>query len=196
MHNRHSLRRLLVALLSGIFAFFCAVFAAVLCVPLPLDRIRTYPVSPFVMDRHERPLAIRLSGASEYCVPISLDRMGRWLPIVVVGVEDHRFRAHPGVDPLALFRALQQNIRAGSVVSGASTISSQLIRLSFPRPRTMRTKALEFLQALAMERKLDKDAILETYLNRAPFGGNIRGVQAAARRTRGTRPPRPRADSP
>ena len=69
MHNRHSLRRLLVALLSGIFAFFCAVFAAVLCVPLPLDRIRTYPVSPFVMDRHERPLAIRLSGASEIPMP-------------------------------------------------------------------------------------------------------------------------------
>ncbi len=181
MHNRNPLRLFLVALLSGIFALFCAVYVAVLFVPLPLDRIRIYPVSPLVMDRYERPLAIRLSEASEYCIPISLDRMGRWLPIVVVGIEDHRFRTHPGVDPLALFRAIQQNIRAGSVVSGASTISSQLIRLSFPRPRTLRTKALEFLQALAMERKFDKDAILETYLNRAPFGGNIRGVQAAAR---------------
>ncbi len=80
MHNRNPLRLFLVALLSGIFALFCAVYVAVLFVPLPLDRIRIYPVSPLVMDRYERPLAIRLSEASEYCIPISLDRMADGFP--------------------------------------------------------------------------------------------------------------------
>ncbi len=181
VRTRFQLRLLTTVLLFLFASCTAALVAAVHCVPLPLDRILSYPVSPFITDRYERALAIRLSEASEYCVPVSLDKMGRWLPRVAVGVEDHRFRSHFGVDPIALFRAIVQNVGSGTVVSGASTISSQLIRLSIPRPRTIRTKALEFLQAISMERNLGKDTILELYLNRAPFGGNIRGVQAAAR---------------
>jgi hypothetical protein len=91
LHNRHSLRRLLVALLSGFFAFFCAVFAAALCVPLPLDRIRTNPVSPFVMDRPQTPARHPpLRGRSEILRPDLARQKGPWLPHVVVGVEDHR----------------------------------------------------------------------------------------------------------
>jgi penicillin-binding protein 1C len=129
--------------------------------------------------------------------------MGKWLPLIAVQVEDRRFYSHLGVDPLALLRALWQNAAAGRVVSGASTITSQVIRLSISeripserisseqipserasgrknRRRGVVIKAREFIQALKLERVMGKDAILETYLNRAPFGGNIRGVQAAS----------------
>jgi penicillin-binding protein 1C len=115
--------------------------------------------------------------------------MGKWLPRVAVGIEDRRFYSHPGVDPLALLRAVWQNVTSLRVVSGASTITSQVIRLSISesltreqggRRRGLATKAREFAQALKLERLMDKNEILEIYLNRAPFGGNIRGVQAAS----------------
>jgi penicillin-binding protein 1C len=85
------------------------------------------------------------------------------------------------VDFLALGRALYQNLRQGRIVSGASTITSQLVRLSRPRQRTFQSKILEFVGAWKLERSLDKERILELYLNRAPFGGPIRGAEAAAR---------------
>jgi penicillin-binding protein 1C len=107
--------------------------------------------------------------------------MGKWLPLLAVEVEDRRFYSHPGVDPLALARALWQNLSAGGLVSGASTISSQVIRVTYPRRRTLEGKVREFVQACMLERELDKERILELYLNRAPFGGPLRGVEAAAR---------------
>jgi penicillin-binding protein 1C len=77
--------------------------------------------------------------------------------------------------------ATVQNVSSLSVVSGASTITSQVIRLTYPRPRSLKSKALEFIQAVKLERHLSKNEILELYLNRAPFGGPVRGVEAAAR---------------
>jgi penicillin-binding protein 1C len=110
--------------------------------------------------------------------------MGRWLPVVAVGVEDRRFRSHGGVDFLAIIRAAWQNAVSMRIVSGASTITSQVVRLSVSNQergrRNLFTKAAEFALAIKLERKMDKDGILETYLNLAPFGGNIRGAQAAA----------------
>jgi penicillin-binding protein 1C len=73
-------------------------------------------------------------------------------------------------------------------VSGASTITAQLVRLSNPRPRNLWSKLVEFFQALRLERELSKDEILEIYLNKAPFGGNVRGVGAAAAIYFGKRP--------
>jgi len=107
--------------------------------------------------------------------------MGKWIPLAAVEVEDRRFRDHRGVDLISVIRAVLQNIRSGRVVSGASTITSQLIRLSHPRPRTIQTKLIEFAAAVKAEQVFSKDRILELYLNRAPFGGNIRGVEVAAR---------------
>ncbi|MDG3548608.1 transglycosylase domain-containing protein, partial [Methanobacterium formicicum] len=74
-----------------------------------------------------------------------------------------------------------QNMRTGKIVSGASTISSQVIRLTYPRPRKVSVKIAEFLQAMKLERLTSKENILEIYLNKAPFGSNIRGIEAASR---------------
>ena len=164
-----------------------------LSIPLDLRRITTLEGSPALYDEEGRLFHLRLSSDSEWQVPIPLDKMGKWLPRVAVAVEDGRFYSHHGVDFLALLRAAAQNAVSARVVSGASTITSQLIRLAVSerepipdsslltrRPRSLATKAREFILALKLERVFSKEKILEHYLNRAPFGGNIRGVQAAS----------------
>jgi penicillin-binding protein 1C len=122
----------------------------------------------------------RLSAEGQWLLPVRAEELGFWLPKVAVAIEDGRFWSHPGVDPLALARALGENLLSGRVVSGASTITAQTVRLLQPRPRSLWAKYLEFGQALRLERSLAKNQILELYLNIAPFGGNLKGVGAAA----------------
>jgi penicillin-binding protein 1C len=98
----------------------------------------------------------------------------------LLAYEDARFRWHPGVDPLSVVRAAAQNLSAGRVVSGASTLTMQLVRLAEPRPRTLRSKALEAARAVQLELRMDKDEILRAYLTLAPFGGNLEGVETAS----------------
>jgi penicillin-binding protein 1C len=98
----------------------------------------------------------------------------------VLTAEDRRFEHHPGVDPLALARAVIQNLRAGGVRSGASTITMQVARLIEPKPRTFANKLLEMAQAVKLETRLDKGEILRLYLEHAPYGGNLVGATAAS----------------
>jgi penicillin-binding protein 1C len=95
--------------------------------------------------------------------------------------EDQYFYSHPGVNLYSLLRAAKLNFRAGKIVSGGSTISMQLIRISRnSRSRTYREKAIEILLATRIELKYSKKRILELYAAHAPFGGNIVGLQAAS----------------
>ncbi len=95
--------------------------------------------------------------------------------------EDKRFRFHPGFDPLSAARALGQNIKGGRVVSGASTITMQVIRMSRPdAPRTLPEKLYEILLATRLEIRCTKDEILLLYASNAPFGGNVIGLEAAS----------------
>ena len=148
------------------------------------ERVTTIYGSPALYDINGRLFHVRLSPDSEWQIPIPLGEMGRWLPLVAVNAEDGRFYGHMGIDPLAMLRALYKDITRGRIVSGASTITSQVIRLAVSeregRKRTPATKVREFIMALKVERELPKAKILECYLNLAPFGGNIRGVQAAS----------------
>lgn len=117
-------------------------------------------------------------------------RAGPWLtpaeipPLVAaaaLAAEDHRFLHHPGVDPLALGAALWQNLRAGRVVRGASTLTMQVARQERPARRTLAAKLRETARALWLETRLTKAEILGQYLNRAPFGGPLVGLAAASR---------------
>lgn len=148
--------------------------------PPPLDEVLLVAPSSTVTDRDGTVLWVGLNDKDQVCIPLSLDRMGRWLPTVLVEVEDRRFFSHRGVDWIGIARAVVQNVSSGRVVSGGSTLTSQLIRMTLPRERTFRAKALEFLQASALEGKTDKRSILEAYLNRAPFGGNLEGAVAGS----------------
>lgn len=124
-------------------------------------------------------IGLYLSEDQEYCLPVPLNQMGPWLPRLAELVEDRRFRSHSGIDWQGLIGALRDTLRGTR--RGGSTITSQVIRLALPAPRTVATKAREFAQAWRLERRLSKDKIMELYLNRAPLGGTLRGVEAASR---------------
>lgn len=112
---------------------------------------------------------------------VSLGAMGSVLPRALVAAEDARFAEHPGIDAVAVARAAAQAAWRRRVVSGASTLTMQLARLVRPHPRTLRGKMGEMALALRIEATLSKSEILEQYANRAPFGPQIRGVEAASR---------------
>jgi penicillin-binding protein 1C len=93
--------------------------------------------------------------------------------------EDKRFYNHPGVDVLSMSRAIRQNLKAGKIVSGGSTITMQVIRLSRKESRTFFEKILEMVLATRLELRYSKDEILSLYAAHAPFGGNVVGIEAA-----------------
>jgi penicillin-binding protein 1C len=103
--------------------------------------------------------------------------------------EDKRFEEHSGVDGLAIARALRLNLRAGRVVSGGSTLTMQLARLSRGEARrSLSNKFAEAALALRIEASYGKDEILALYAGHAPFGGNVVGLEAAAWRYFGRDP--------
>jgi len=110
----------------------------------------------------------------------------------VISIEDERFRHHFGIDLSGILRAIFENLRAGRVVQGGSTITQQLAKnLLFTRERSFRRKALEALAAISLERRLSKERILELYLNEVYLGQEgsiaIHGLEAAARTFLGKR---------
>lgn len=98
----------------------------------------------------------------------------------IIVFEDKRFNSHPGVDIMALARALRQNWQAGKVVSGGSTLSMQVIRLARKnKSRTVWEKVIEIILATRLELRYSKAEILALYAAHAPFGGNVVGLEAA-----------------
>ncbi len=175
-------RRLaLWALGSPLLLLGCLALADLLW-PLSPVRFDRVAVSPELYDRDGELFHERVGPDEQWRRPRPLEEMVPWLSLATIAVEDERFRLHPGVDPLAVGRAVLSNLAAGRVVSGASTLTMQLARMSHPRPRTLRSKLIEAFRAWQLERRYDKDELLERYLNRAPYGSNLRGVEMAARR--------------
>ncbi len=104
----------------------------------------------------------------------------------LINYEDRWFRWHPGVNPVAVVKALTDNIRAGEIVRGGSTITMQVARLSRGNPeRSYGGKVIEMLSAVKLEIFRSKKAILTMYAANAPFGGNTVGIEAAAWRYTG-----------
>lgn len=104
--------------------------------------------------------------------------------------EDRRFQQHLGVDPLAVLRAAWGNLRAGRITSGGSTITMQVARLEHPARRGWGAKLRQARRALWLEARLGKAEILARYLNLAPFGGPLVGIDAASRQLLGSSPDR------
>jgi 1A family penicillin-binding protein len=112
---------------------------------------------------------------------VPLSAMPAHLRQAFIAIEDHRFYRHPGVDPLALGRAVVRNLRAPGTVEGGSTISQQLARTLFLSNRkTYGRKLREAVLALMIEARLSKDQVLELYLNRIYLGSGVYGVETMA----------------
>ena len=160
-----------------------AVLVTAALTPLPeqLREDATYAASTRILDRGGVVLReVRAEdGTRARWVPLS--EVGEDVKKALIAAEDGRFYAHPGVDPLAVGRAIGQALWHRKIVSGASTLTQQLARQLFDRPRTASGKFREMALALRIERSLSKEEILEQYLNRVAFGPNLRGIEAASR---------------
>jgi len=157
--------------------------ALVLAANCRMDETRLGPerASTVYADRLGVPLRVELGADGQWQLPVPLSRMSPWLVAGVPAVEDKRFWTPPDPGPIAAVRAARSNADLGRVVSGASTITMQLVRLANPERRGWCAKARQVLRALALESRHPKEWILEQYLNQAPFGGNLVGVEAGAR---------------
>ena len=119
--------------------------------------------------------------AEENRVNVTLDDVPDQVIDTIVAVEDAEFYAHEGVNVRAIVRALFENVSAGAIEEGASTITQQVVKNSFLTPeREINRKTREIILAIELERQLSKDEILERYLNTVYFGGGAYGVGAAA----------------
>ena len=128
-------------------------------------------------------LRLFLNLEEQWCFPLdSAAVIPEKLKQAVLLFEDKYFYYHPGINPVSVLRAAFQNLRSGVVISGASTITMQTARLMEPKSRTLAHKFLEMLQALKIELRYSKAEILSSYLNHAPYGGNIIGYRAASLR--------------
>lgn len=142
---------------------------------------RDAPNALLIVARDGTPLRAFPDREHVWRHPVALaDVSPRYLE-ALVRYEDRWFRAHPGVNPLALIRAAWQWGRAGHVVSGGSTLTMQVARILEPTPKTLAGKFRQILRALQLEWRYSKDEILTLYLNYAPMGGVLEGVEAASR---------------
>lgn len=180
-HGAVALRRAALGSALALLLLATAAMLADLAFPLPLPR-----------DRDGGTVVLAVDGTPLRAFP---DREGIWrYPVTVhevsplylealIGYEDRWFWRHPGVNPPALLRAGLQWLRNGRVVSGGSTLTMQVARIIDPPAgarRSVGAKLRQVLRALQLEAHLSKREILALYLDRAPFGGTIEGVQAAS----------------
>jgi penicillin-binding protein 1C len=113
--------------------------------------------------------------------PVTPEQVSPHYLKALIGYEDRWFYWHPGVNPFALVRAAWQWARYGHIVSGGSTLTMQVARIIEPPGRTVVGKLRQILRALQLEMRLSKRGILTLYLNHAPMGGIVEGVEMASR---------------
>ncbi len=155
-------------LLAGIYYF-----------SLPQNLFKA-PTCTVVEDRNGQLLGARIAADGQWRFPPS-DTIPENFKQCLLHFEDEYFYQHIGFNPVSLIRALRQNLSAGKIVSGGSTLSMQVIRLSRKnKPRTVFEKLLEIILATRLELTYSKDEILQLYATHAPFGGNTVGLETAA----------------
>ncbi len=165
-------KRLSVALVACITFFF------VIDIIFPVHT--QIPYSQLILSNDHKLLNASLSSDQQWRMKTEIKEVNPLLIKTIIAKEDRWFRFHPGINPVAITRALWQNIRTGKRVSGASTITMQVVRMLEPRKRTIGSKIVECFRALQLEVHHSKNEILELYLNLLPYGGNIQGVKAAS----------------
>lgn len=156
-------------------------FALPWCVDLPagLDGV---DASPRLLDRHGEPIHHLTLPDFTRRTPVALEDLPDDLIACTLAAEDKRFHQHGGVDLLATARAARDWLMKGRQISGASTLTQQLVKLGQePQPRTLKVKAIEALQARQLEMRWSKDEILVGYFNRLNYGNHRIGPIEAAR---------------
>jgi len=147
----------------------------------PLNLLRASQGSPVAVDRNGQLLRAFTTPDGRWRLPVAAKDVDPRFLAMLIAYEDHRFYAHSGVDPLGLGRAALQWASHGHIVSGGSTLTMQVARLSEPRPgKSLAGKLSQILRAIKIEWRISKAGVLDLYLRLAPYGGNIEGLRAAS----------------
>lgn len=165
----------------GLLAGMCLlVFACLdqIVFPLPQEKL-VRPHAQFVYSRDGQLISCYTSPDRFWRKPVVLVDVSPRLVRCVLTCEDQWFYYHPGINPVSLVSALIDNIKAGHVVRGGSTITMQIARMIEPKERSVGNKVIEMFRALQLELRFSKRELLEIYFNLAPYGGNLEGVGAA-----------------
>ena len=160
-----------------IIAFFAI---ANWCFPLPKERLHP-PSSRIVLDRNGEWLRAFLANDGMWRMSENNNTVSPLLHQAMLTAEDKWFYYHFGINPVSIATALYDNIKAGEVVRGGSTITMQLARLMEPKARNVPNKLIEMFRAIQLELAYSKSEILNFYFNMLPYGGNIVGTGAASR---------------
>jgi len=146
----------------------------------PTDLSKLSDQATVVSDRDGRPLRAFANSQGVWRYPTSVDNVSPYYLQALFTYEDRHFYHHPGVNPFSMLRAVGQAIYYQKAVSGGSTITMQVARLLHPNKRSVPGKIYQMLRAFQLEWHFSKTQILNLYLNIAPFGGPIEGVEAAS----------------
>jgi penicillin-binding protein 1C len=150
--------------------------------PIPHELQKSPSGTLTLLDCRGRGIAELASPEARTQFPVALEQMGPWLPRMTVALEDWRFYQHRGIDWRATVAACARNLRSRHIVSGASTITQQLVKLASSRDRrSWGGKLYEAIVAWKLERRWSKQRILSEYLNRSSYGNRRLGPEAAAR---------------
>ena len=162
----------------GTVALLSSLLVLDLLFPPPLPKARD--TSTLVVARDGTPLRAFADRDGVWRYPATPESVSPLYLDALLNYEDRWFWKHPGVNPWAMLRAGGQWLRRGRIVSGGSTLTMQVARILDPHSRTPWGKLKQLLRALQLEAHLSKREILSLYLERAPFGGTIEGVEAAS----------------
>ena len=162
------------------FILVCLLFM-VLDKIYPLNRPeQQHQFARVVLDEYKRPISVFADKKGIWRYPISVDDVSPRYLTVLLNYEDRWFWYHPGINPFSILRATWQNIIHNKIISGGSTLSMQVARILHPHQRSYWGKIKQVCRTLQLEWHYSKKEILQIYLNTAPFGGTIEGVQAAS----------------
>ena len=148
-------------------------------IPIPRNRLFP-PSSTLIFDRDQKLIYAFTSKDDKWRIRTSLPQISPVLAKFLIQYEDRWFYWHPGVNPLALFRAFRKNAAEHHIVYGGSTLTMQIARMMEPKQRTWTSKLIEIFRAFQLEQRYHKRQLLEIYFNIAPYGGNIEGAAAAS----------------
>jgi penicillin-binding protein 1C len=169
------------SLLVGIAVLAIATRLAMRDFPDDLDSLTGATVKSQVLARDGTPLSYTLENSWNITDVVPLTAVPALLQTALIVSEDQHFYEHSGVDWPARFAALLLDVREGSAIRGASSITEQVVRMVHPRPRNLWSRWVEGFEAARLDARLSKAQILGFYLNQVPYADRRRGVAQAAR---------------
>lgn len=181
MKNILRFRHIKIKVILGIILTGVTVRALPYLAPIRAQNITQDSLAVEFSDRYGQPLGTLLSRDQNHTAVVPLDQVSPHFIQAIIAAEDKRYYQRGAVDSKAIVRAILEAIQARKIVSGASTITMQLARMLEPAPTTLVNKSREIWLSWRLVAGMNKNEILQAYINRLPMGGNLYGVEAASR---------------